>query len=140
LAFLGIGLLMIDILSGFYFYHLAIERGQKEFLQGNEDLEVSAETMDVFTKGEWITWTESQDFETLTLTSFDDLILKGYYLPAEKETNKTVVFAHGYLGNAFDMGLFGEYYYEELGYNIFTPDLRGHGQSAGDYYGFGWHD
>ncbi len=26
-----------------------------------------------------------------------------------------------------DMGLYGQYYYEELGYNIFTADLRGHG-------------
>src|SRR5699024_9481523 len=24
--------------------------------------------------------------------------------------------------------------------NLFTPDLRGHGESGGDYYGFGWHD
>ena len=84
--------------------------------------------------------TDQQDFETLEMTSFDGLELKGYYLPAKKPTNKTVIFAHGYLGNAFDMGLFGEYYYEELGYNIFTPDLRGHGKSEGDYYGFGWHD
>lgn len=140
LASLCIVFLLIDIFSGFYFYNLAIERGPKDFLQGNEDLDVSAETMDVFTKGDWISWTESQDFETLTLTSFDDLTLKGYYLPAENPTNKTVIFAHGYLGNAFDMGLFGEFYYEELGYNIFTPDLRGHGQSEGGYYGFGWHD
>src|SRR5699024_4255312 len=38
------------------------------------------------------------------------------------------------------MGLYGKYYYEQLGYNIFMADARGHGQSEGDYYGFGWHD
>src|SRR5699024_2707338 len=59
---------------------------------------------------------------------------------AKEPSNKIVVFAHGYLGNAFDMGLFGQYYYETLGYNLFTPDLRGHGKSGGDYIGFGWHD
>src|SRR5690625_7813333 len=76
----------------------------------------------------------------MEMSYFDGLSLRGYYLEAEKLTNRTVVFAHGYLGHAFDMGLFGEYYYEELGFNMFTPDLRGHGKSGGDYIGFGWHD
>src|SRR5699024_10737421 len=132
--------LIFNIISSFFFYHMAIKRGRKDFLQGNEDLEVSAEAMDEFLEGEWITWTNEQDFETKTLKAFDDLTLQGYYLPAEKPTNKTVVFAHGYLGNAKDMGQFGKYYHEELGYNLFTLDLRGHGESGGDYYGFGWHD
>lgn len=30
------------------FYHLAIQRGPKEFLQNNADLEVADETMDTF--------------------------------------------------------------------------------------------
>lgn len=132
--------MILQIASSFFFYHLAIERGQKDFLQGNEDLEVSAEAMDEFLEGDWISWTSEQDFETMHLDSFDDISLQGYYLPANIPTNKTVVFAHGYLGHAKDMGLFGKYYYEELGYNLFTPDLRGHGESGGDYYGFGWHD
>lgn len=139
-AWLIVVLLMIDIGVSFYFYHLAIKRGPKDFLQGNEDLEVSAEAMDEFLDGDWITWTNEQPFEEIEMTSFDGLTLKGYYLPAQHPTTKTVVFAHGYLGHALDMGLFGQFYYEELGYNIFTPDLRGHGKSEGDYYGFGWHD
>lgn len=134
------GLLLIDIISSFFFYNLAVKRGPKEFLQGNEDLEVSAEALNEFTDGDWIEWTREQPFEEMEMTSFDDITLNGYYLPAEKPTNKIVVFAHGYLGHALDMGLFGEYYYKELGYNLFTPDLRGHGKSGGDYYGFGWHD
>src|SRR5699024_5837152 len=133
-------LLMIDVVAGNYFYKLAIERGPKEFLQDNQDLEVSSDTMDEFLEGDWISWIEDQPFETIDMTSFDGLDLKGYYLPQDEPTNKTVIFAHGYLGRASDMGIFGEYYYEELGYNIFTPDLRGHGDSEGDYYGFGWHD
>ncbi len=133
-------LLIIDVGASAYFYHLVIKRGPKDFLQGNEDLEVSAETMDVFLEGDWIDWTNNQNFETMEMASFDGLSLRGYYLEAEKPTNRTVVFAHGYLGHAFDMGLFGEYYYEQLGFNMFTPDLRGHGASGGDYYGFGWHD
>lgn len=133
-------LVVIDIIAGNYFYQLAIKRGPKDFLQGNQDLEVSAETLDEFLEGDWIAWTKEQPFEKLELTSYDNLKLNGYYLPAKEPTNKTVIFAHGYLGHALDMGLFGQYYYEELGFNIFTPDLRGHGKSEGDYYGFGWHD
>ena len=43
-------LFIIDIIAGNYFYKLAIERTQG-FFAGNEDLEVSAETMDVFLQG-----------------------------------------------------------------------------------------
>ncbi|SES67559.1 hypothetical protein SAMN05216389_101363 [Oceanobacillus limi] len=141
-VFIGIitVLLLIDIIAGFYFYNLAIQRGQKDFLQDNEDLEVSAEAMKEFTEGGWREWVKNQDFEELELNSFDDLTLKGYLLEAEEPTNKLVVMAHGYLGNASQMGLYGQYYYEELGYSFFTADARGHGNSDGDYYGFGWHD
>ncbi|MEC5423776.1 alpha/beta hydrolase [Virgibacillus sp. C22-A2] len=133
-------LLIIDIIASFYFYNLAIERNVKDFLIGNSDLEVSAEAMDVFLAGDWREWVDNEDFEHWEMESYDGLKLQGYFLEAEEPTNKTVVFAHGYLGRARDMGLYGQYYYEELGYNIFTADMRGHGQSEGDYIGFGWHD
>ncbi|MUK88814.1 alpha/beta fold hydrolase [Ornithinibacillus sp. L9] len=133
-------LLIIDIIAGFYFYNLAISRGQKDFLQGNQDLEVSAEAMTAFTEGGWRKWVREQDFEELEMNSFDDLTLKGYLLEAKEPTNKLVIMAHGYLGSGSQMGLYGQYYYEELGYSFFTADARGHGNSEGDYYGFGWHD
>ncbi|GAB3798708.1 alpha/beta hydrolase [Virgibacillus kimchii] len=141
---IGIGLLsillIIDIAASFYFYNLAIERNVKDFLSGNSDLEVSAEAMDVFIDGGWRDWADQQDFEQWELNAYDDIKLQGYFLEAEEPTNKTAVFAHGYLGRARDMALYGQYYYEELGYNIFTADMRGHGQSEGEYIGFGWHD
>lgn len=133
-------LFAFNTIASFYFYHLAIERGPKKFLQDNDDLVVSEETMEEFLEGDWIRWTEEQSFKEMELTSFDGLKLQAYYLPAKKPTNKTVVFAHGYLGNALQMGLFGQYYYEELGFNLLLPNLRGHSKSEGDYYGFGWHD
>ncbi|WP_228550228.1 alpha/beta hydrolase [Salinibacillus xinjiangensis] len=140
----GIGLvavlLIIDIIASHYFYNLAIERNVKDFLNGNEDLEVSGEAMDVLLEGNWRDWVADQDFEEWELESFDGLKLKGYFLEAKEPTDKTVIFAHGYLGNGKQMGLYGQYYYEQLGYNIFTADMRGHGQSEGDYIGFGWHD
>lgn len=133
-------LLIINFAVGFYFYNLAIERNVKDFLTGNQDLEVSAEAMDVFTEGDWRQWHDEQEFEELEMEARDGIKLKGYFLEAKQPTNKLVIFAHGYLGRARDMSLFGQYYYEELGYNMFSADLRGHGESEGDYIGFGWHD
>src|SRR5690625_5177357 len=133
-------ILIVDIIASFYFYNLAIARNVNDFLKGNTDLEVSAESVEGFLEGDWRTWADGQEFDRWELKSFDDLTLQGYFLPAKQPTTKTVVFAHGYLGRGRDMALFGEYYYEELGYNMFTADARGHGASEGDYIGFGWHD
>lgn len=133
-------LLIINVIASFYFYNLAIDRNVKDFLEGNDDLVVSAEAMDVFLEGDWRDWTRDQTFERMEITSFDDLTLQGYFLEAKESTNKVVITAHGYLGGAFDMGLYGQHYYEDLGYHFFTADARGHGESEGDYIGFGWHD
>src|SRR5699024_10486356 len=138
--FVVISFALLFVIGSFYFYHLAIDRNEKKFLQGNDDLEVSAEAMDVFTNGDWYEWRDRQTFQEMEIISFDELKLRGYFLEAKEETNKVVMFAHGYLGHGKDMALFGEYYYEQLGYNIFTADARGHGTSEGDYIGFGWHD
>ena len=133
-------LLIIDVIASFYFYDLAINRGPKDFLSGNKDLEVSAETMEVLLEGGWRDWVANQEFEHIEMTSRDGLLLQGYFLEAKEPTNKLVIAVHGYLGRGSDMGLYGQYYYEELGYNFFTADSRGHGRSEGDYIGFGWPD
>lgn len=133
-------LFIINIIASFYFYDLAIARNVKDFLQDNEDLEVSDEVMEVFLQGDWRDWVENQSFERWEMTSTDGLTLQGYFLRAKQPSNKVVVMAHGYLGRASDMGLYGEHYYEKLGYHLFTADARGHGDSEGDYIGFGWHD
>src|SRR5690625_4616610 len=133
-------LFVINIMASFYFYDLAIARNVKDFLQDNEDLEVSDEAMEVFLQGEWRDWVSDQPFETWEMTAQDGLALQGYFLRAKEPTTKVVVMAHGYLGRAQDMGLYGKHYYENLGYHFFTADARGHGESEGDYIGFGWHD
>lgn len=132
--------LLIQIIGSFFFYELAVKRGPKDFLQKNADLEVSDKAMNLFLNGDWIGWVADQNFERLTLTSRDGLKLSGYYLPASKPTDKLVILTHGYLGNAKQMGLFGQHYHNDLDYNIFMPDARGHGKSEGNYYGFGWPD
>ena len=129
-----------QVIGSFFFYGLAVKRGPKEFLQNNEDLEVSDEATELFLNGSWIEWVQDQPFEHLTLTSRDGLELSGNYLPAKEPTDKLVILTHGYLGHGKQMGLYGQHYYNELGYDIFMPDARGHGKSEGNYYGFGWPD
>src|SRR5690625_3878402 len=133
-------LFIINIFASFYFYDLAIARNVKDFLQDNDDLDVSDEALEVFLQGEWRDWVKNQSFESWEMTSFDDLTLQGYFLPAKQSSNKVVIMAHGYLGHASDMGLYSRHYYENLGYHLLIPDARGHGDSEGDYIGFGWHD
>ena len=136
----SVSLFTINSLLGFFFYNLAIKRGPKRFLINNADLDVDEDILAEFIHGDWVDWTKKQMFEEVELLSYDKLKLNGYYLKAKEPTKNIVVFAHGYLGEAKDMGFYGQYYYEELGFNLFTPDLRGHGRSKGNYYGFGWHD
>ena len=103
-------------------------------------MEVSAEAMDVFLEGDWRAWHDEQSFEQLQIEADDGVKLNGYYLPAKESSNKVVLFAHGYLGHAKDMSLFGRHYVEDLGFHMISPDSRGHGDSEGEYIGFGWHD
>jgi len=83
-------------------------------------------------------WISQQAYETVSLQSDDGLRLVGYYLPAERESLYTVILAHGYSGRGFQMGEFGRFYREELGFNILMPDARGHGESEGEFIGMGW--
>lgn len=70
--------------------------------------------------------------------SDDGLQLKGYLLLSERAEGRTAIIAHGYSGKGKDMGAIAKLYYEQLGYNVLLPDARGHGQSSGNYIGFGW--
>lgn len=88
-----------------------------------------------------ITWLESMPQETWQQTSSDDahIDLKAIYLPAQNKTNKTILVAHGWHGNAKHMAPYIKMFHE-LGYNVLAPDDRGCGQSSGRYTTFGWTD
>ncbi len=59
-----------------------------------------------------------------------NLKLKAYYIPAEHQTNKTVVMAHGFLQSKEAEGAPAAMFHE-LGYNVLAPDDRAHGESEG---------
>lgn len=83
---------------------------------------------------EWVL--SHPNLEHLYTTSKDDLNLHNYVLNNES-SQKWVIVVHGYTSEAIKMSTYAKNFYE-MGYNIIMPDLRGHGQSEGDYIGMGW--
>lgn len=61
------------------------------------------------------------------------------YIAADHATDKTVLIAHGFNGSKDDMGAYA-YLFHQMGYNVLLRDARGHGQSQGNYIGYGWPD
>ncbi|WP_410529551.1 alpha/beta fold hydrolase (plasmid) [Serratia sp. AXJ-M] len=61
--------------------------------------------------------------------------LYGYFLKNGR-SKKTAMIVHGWTAFAAEMGGWAKIYFD-LGYNIFTPDLRGHGRSTEDTINFG---
>lgn len=140
---LGISALSASILTitgGSYFYKLAVSRGEKEFLSQSDDLVWNTEESDSKPKVDPKQWLIDEKPEKITLMSDDQLQLSAHYLPAQTNSGKTVILAHGYTSKGLDMATHAKFFYESLGYNILLPDARGHGESEGDYLGFGWHD
>ncbi len=125
------------VYAGFYFYGVAIKRAPKDFLAKTPDLKVDPPVAGA-SWGEGAEWISRQHFREVELCSDDGLKLKGYFLPSERAEGRTAIIAHGYSGKGKDMGATAKIYYEHSGYNVLIPDARGHGQSEGDYIGFGW--
>lgn len=130
-------ILAVFIFGGIYFYNFGVLRRKKKFMEGNPDL--SSDEFESNWK-ESKEWFQGKVWESIQMKSYDGLNLYGNYLRAEVPTDKTVILVHGYTGRGSGMAFLARYYHEELGYNVLMPDLRGHGDSQGNYIGFGWHD
>ncbi|MBE6584014.1 MAG: alpha/beta hydrolase [Ruminococcaceae bacterium] len=75
--------------------------------------------------------------ETLEIKSHDGLSLKAIYYPAAKESQITVICAHGYTSHAEREWAFPALFYLSLGYNVLIPYQRAHGMSEGERITFG---
>ncbi len=73
-----------------------------------------------------------------TITSYDDLKLRGWYYQNRGSRRKAILI-HGYSGNHSDMESLAYQYYS-WGYSVLLPDNRAHGESEGKYIGMGWLD
>jgi len=80
----------------------------------------------------------SHNPQDVSIINPDGLTLRGWYVPAEKPTNKFVIFSHGYGCNGPDeFSHMFPFYHSELEFNCLYPDHRAHGRSDGKYIGFG---
>lgn len=133
-SLIALAVLIVIVLlgAGMYFYNYAVVPSKKDFLAGDTP------GTDVEVKKPEEKWFQDKNNRTYwELTSKDGLKLNAIYLPAETKTDKNVIMAHGYMGSAETMASFAKMYHD-WGYNVLVPDARGHGESEGDYIGFGW--
>lgn len=135
LAFIVIALAF----AGDFFYGEAVQRGTEVELYEEEEVPVTIVLEDEQIIEEAAEWYEEQEFEAVSILSYDDLRLEGDFLENEDSSGKAVILAHGFRGNREDMKNFVQFYYDQ-GFDVLIPDARGHGESEGDYIGFGWHD
>ena len=80
---------------------------------------------------------EGADFRSLTVPSSDGLNLWGALILPKTESHRWAVCMHGYRDCHEAMGVIGKHYAEE-GWNVLLPDHRGHGNSQGNYIGWGY--
>lgn len=136
-----IGILFIGLIfAGNYFYGEGVKRGTEVELHREAETvnaEASVKDQEIFDAAK--EWFDGQNPQLREIVSYDDLKLKAQYIENEEENYKTVILAHGFRNTGEDMGKLAKFYYD-LGFNILLPDARGHGESEGDYIGYGWHD
>lgn len=80
-----------------------------------------------------------RDHEDVWQTSFDDLKLHATYFPAPEKQEKTkiVICFHGYTSQGMSDYIGLSDYYQKRGFAMLLPDARAHGESEGEYIGFG---
>lgn len=84
-------------------------------------------------------WAENADRETVSVTADDGLRLEAELSVTDPDSSKWAILVHGYSTNRRSMASYG-CLFESHGYNVLLPDLRGHGNSDGNYFGMGWPD
>src|SRR5690625_5220511 len=133
-------LVTILIFIGNYFYGESVKRGSEVELHREEATVTAsseAEENDIFQIAQ--DWYKEQNPDRLSLLAYDELNLQADFIKNEADNNKAVILVHGFRKEKADMGDYTKFYYDR-GYDILMPDSRGHGDSEGKYYGYGWHD
>lgn len=124
-------------IAGNFFYAISIKPGvfARMTRRGQPITDSSAEPV----HDEIEEWWKSLALEVVKMTSYDGCLLCGYYAKNINYSGKLAVLIHGYSGRASEMAVYAKIYYD-MGFDIFAPDNRGHGESGGKAIGMGWLD
>ena len=79
----------------------------------------------------------AREHEEVSLISGDGLRLRANYFPCETPGKKVVLACHGYTSKGISDFAALSSFYLSRGYDCLIPDMRAHGESEGDYIGFG---
>ena len=79
-------------------------------------------------------WYFSNKLEELSITSFDKLNLKGYFL--DNKSNKLAILIHGYRGRYYSMVGQAHIFFDN-GYDVLCINNRAHDTSEGKYFSMG---
>lgn len=138
-------LLIADILVANYLVSFAIGRSSASGAAVAPPSVTSDETnsiVDINVKAmseKTAAWLETAEVSEASVTSDDGLLLKGSIVRTPEKSDLWAVIIHGYTGRKEHMANYAAYY-AERGFNVLLPDMRGHGESEGDYIGMGWLD
>lgn len=122
-------------IAGNYFYNIALNPNtSKTFVLG----EVGESPEQKQTRLDNENWLNEKSSDVYINSSNNgNLKLHGYEII--NDSNLWAIVIHGYAGQGADMIYYAQQYYNR-GYNVLIVDLRGHGESEGNYIGMGWHD
>lgn len=128
-------------IGGNYLYNLAVNPSvSKDMVFNSSKNDVAQEETSGDVTEETKNWLEDESgYSDVYITSDDGLKLHNYKIINKYTSNKWVIPVHGYTSNGVGMAFYAEKFYN-MGYNVMIPDLRGHGESEGDYIGMGWDD
>lgn len=136
---LGVCLLLFLIglmIAANYFYNLALNpTTSKESVFGTASGENTDSDKEAAQK--WLE--EESGYADIYQMSYDQLKLHAYEIKSPRPSDVWVIQVHGYMGSGMDMARCARIYYDQ-GYNLLIPDLRGQGESEGEYIGMGWFD
>lgn len=120
---------------GNYFYNLALNPKSDKSLVLDSPTNKSG---NIEENNENEKWLNEIGVKRENIKSEDGLNLNGYIIE-QSNSNKWAILVHGYTGRGKQMSYQAERFYN-MGFNILFLDLRGHGESEGNYIGMGWHD
>ena len=130
---LVVALVIIWLAAGLYFFRVAMVPTHKSFVS-NTHLTLK-KSDPLYSRKKWFINAPKQHWAMTSATGNYRLVAD--YIPAQGHSQKSVLIAHGFMGNKETMAAYASLFHE-MWYNVLMPDARAQGDSQGKYIGYGW--